>query len=49
MKLEELKTIEQISQFLEGTQSVIFKVDTIKLECYKWIQHELLFSRNRDK
>lgn len=42
MKLEELKTIEQISQFLDGTQSVIFKVDTIKAERYKWIQHELV-------
>jgi len=42
MKLEELKTIEQISQFLDGTQSVIFKVDTIKAERYKWIQQELV-------
>jgi len=42
MKLEELTTIEQLSQFLEGTQAVIFKVNTLKEERYQWIQHELL-------
>ena len=42
MKLEELKTIEQISQFLDGTQSVIFNVDSRKIERYKWLQHELI-------
>ena len=41
MKLEELKTIEQLSQFLDGTQAVIFKLDTIKKKRYQWIQHEL--------
>jgi UDP-N-acetylenolpyruvoylglucosamine reductase len=39
---EELTTIEQLSQFLDGTQAVIFKVNTLKEERYQWIQHELL-------
>jgi len=30
MKLKELKSIEQLSQFLDGTQSVIFRLDTVK-------------------
>ena len=34
MKLEELKTIEQLSQFLDGTQAVIFKITTVKKEGY---------------
>jgi len=42
MKLEELKTIEQLSQFLTGTQLVIFKIDTKKEDKYKWLQHELI-------
>ena len=42
MKLEELTTIEQLSHFLDGTQAVIFKLNTIKSERYKWIQHELV-------
>jgi len=42
MKLEELKTIEQLTQFLNGTQAVIFKLDTVKTERYQWIQHELI-------
>ena len=42
MKLEELKTIEQLSQFLDGTQAVIFKLDTVKKKRYQWIQHELV-------
>ena len=42
MKLEELKTIEQLSQFLDGTQVVIFKITTIKKERYDWIRHELV-------
>ena len=42
MKLEELTTIEQLSQFLDGTQAVIFKVNTLKEERYQWIQHELV-------
>ncbi|NOX08346.1 MAG: transposase family protein [Gammaproteobacteria bacterium] len=42
IKLEELKTIDQLSQFLDGTQAVIFKLDTIKKKRYQWIQHELV-------
>ena len=42
MKLDELKTIEQLSQFLDGTQAVIFKLDTVKKKRYQWIQHELI-------
>lgn len=42
MKLNELTTIEQISQFLDGTQPVIFKLNTLKIERYQWVQHELV-------
>lgn len=42
MKLKELKTIAQLSQFLDGTQAVIFKLDTVKIKRYQWIQHELV-------
>lgn len=42
MKLNELTTLDQLSQFLDGTQSVIFKISTVKKERYKWIQHELV-------
>jgi len=42
MKLEDLKTIEQLIQFLDGTQAVIFKLNTVKEERYNWIRHELV-------
>ena len=42
MKLDDLNTIEQLSQFLDGTQAVIFKLDTAKKKRYQWIQHELV-------
>lgn len=42
MKLEELTTIEHLSQFLNGTQAVIFTINTLKTERYQWIQHELI-------
>jgi len=42
MKLEELKTIVQLNQFLDGTQAVIFQINTIKKERYDWIRHELV-------
>lgn len=42
MKLEELKTIEQLSQFLEGTQPVIFQINAVKKERYDWMRHELV-------
>ena len=32
MKLEELTTIDQLSQFLDGTQSVIFMLSNLKIE-----------------
>jgi len=41
MKLEELKTIEQLTQFLDGTQSVIFTLNSSKNEHYQWFQHEI--------
>jgi len=40
MKLEELKTIEQLSQFLVGTQPVLFQMNSIKKERYDWIRCE---------
>lgn len=42
MKLEELKTIEQLSQFLDGIQFVIFQINSIKKERYDWMRHELV-------
>ena len=42
MKLEELTTVDQLSQFLDGTQAVIFKISTSKEDRYQWMQHELV-------
>ncbi len=42
MKLEELKTTQQLIDFLSGTQAVIFKINTIKEDRYHWIRHELV-------
>ena len=42
MKLEELKTIEQLSQFIDGTQPVIFQISSFKKKKYSWIRHELV-------
>jgi hypothetical protein len=42
MKLEELKTLEQLSQFIDGTQAVLFEINLIKKERYNWIRHELV-------
>ncbi len=42
MKLEELKTIEQLTQFLEGNQAVLFSLNSSKIEHYKWFQRELI-------
>ncbi|MCF6300079.1 MAG: transposase family protein [Proteobacteria bacterium] len=42
MKLDELKTIEQISQFIDGTQKVIFKTKGCKRERYHWITSQLV-------
>ncbi len=42
MKLEELKTIEQLNQFLDGTQAVMFSLSSSKNEHYNWFRHELI-------
>jgi hypothetical protein len=41
MKLEELQSVNQLSNFLNGTQSVIFEIKAAKKERYTWIQGEL--------
>jgi hypothetical protein len=42
MKLEELATIEQLTDLLSGTQAVAFSVLGSKDEGYQWIQKELV-------
>ncbi len=42
MKLEDLKTIEQLSEFLAGTQVVAFSVISDKDAKYRWIQGVLV-------
>ncbi len=42
MKLEELKTIKQVSEFVDGTQKVIFQVKESKSEKYAFITKELV-------
>jgi transposase len=42
MKLEELKTLDQVTQFLGGTQSVMFTLNSSKNEHYQWFKHELI-------
>jgi len=42
MKLEDLTTIDQLRDFLSGTQSVAFSVAGDKDACYRWIQRELV-------
>ena len=41
MKLEDLKTIDQLSEFLSGTQAVAFSIILDKDDCYRWIQGAL--------
>jgi len=41
MKLEDLTTIDQLENFLSGTQAVAFSVISDKDACYRWIQGEL--------
>jgi hypothetical protein len=41
MKLEDLTTIGQLTDFLTGTQAVAFSVLSDKETCYRWIQREL--------
>ncbi len=42
MKLEELVSIDQLSEFLAGTQAVAFSILSDKDACYQWIQGELV-------
>lgn len=42
MKLEDLKTIDQLIDFLSGTRAVAFSVISDKKACYRWIQAELV-------
>jgi len=42
MKLDELKTIPQLREFLAGTQPVAFSVSGNKDDRYRWIQRELV-------
>lgn len=42
MKLEELNTIRELSQFLDGTQKVIFTLKGNKREKYNWITSQLI-------
>jgi len=42
MKLEDLTTIDQLVDFLSGTQAVAFSVISDKDACYRWIQGELV-------
>ncbi len=46
MKLEELKSIEQLEQFLNGTQAVIFELNLIKKDRYDWKRRELVRFNN---
>ena len=47
MKLEDLTTIDQLEDFLTGTQAVAFSVISDKDACYRWIQRELVKFRYR--
>jgi len=54
MKLEDLSTIDQLTDFLSGTQAAAFSVISGKDDCYRWIQRVLvkfryLSSSRRDK
>lgn len=42
MKLDELTTIAQLTDFLTGTQAVAFSVLGSKDECYRFLQTELV-------
>lgn len=42
MKLEDLVTITQLTEFLSGTQAVAFSILSDKDDCYRWIQGELV-------
>ena len=42
MNINELNTIEQLEQFLSGSQAVAFLVASSKDECYRGIQRTLV-------
>lgn len=42
MKLEDLKTTDQLVDFLSGTHAVAFSVVSDKKACYQWIKTELV-------
>jgi len=42
MKLEDLTTIDQVTDFLSGTHAVAFSILSDKDVCYRWIQGELI-------
>ena len=42
MKLDDLRSIDQLRDFLEGTQDVAFAVLTGKDERYRWMQQTLI-------
>ena len=42
MKLEELRTLEDVQAFLEGTQAVVFEVAESKAVRYRWIERILI-------
>ena len=42
MKLDDLRSIDQLRDFLEGTQEVAFAVLTGKDERYRWMQQTLI-------
>jgi hypothetical protein len=42
MKLEDITTVDQLTDFLTGTQAVAFSVVSDKDACYRWIQGELV-------
>ena len=45
MSLEQLKTLDEVQKFLDGTQSVAFCVATTKQERYQWVQNTLVTFR----
>ena len=42
MKLNDLRSIDQLRDFLDGTQAVVFAVVTDKDKRYQWIQQTLI-------
>jgi len=48
MKLEDLKTIIQLTEFLSGTQAVVFSHILGKEDGYRWIQ-KVLYARRKVK